>query len=167
MKNQTVLITGALTGIGRATAIAFAGEGAKIVVSGRHEDKGRGLVAELRSLRAEAEFIKADVRHEEDVKNLIDETVKRFGRLDVAVNNAGTEGRAGPIIEQTAETYSQVFDTNVLVLTCIKARNNIYCANEIDSYKIRRLRARGAPILDQKWEDRATNELACPNHSFC
>jgi len=57
MKNQTVLITGALTGIGRATAIAFAGEGAKIVVSGRNEDKGRGLVAKLRGLGAEAEFI--------------------------------------------------------------------------------------------------------------
>jgi NAD(P)-dependent dehydrogenase (short-subunit alcohol dehydrogenase family) len=121
MKNQTVLITGALTGIGRATAIAFAGEGAKIVVSGRNEDKGRGLVAELRGLGAEAEFIKADVRHEEDVKNLIEETVKRFGQLDVAVNNAGTEGKAGPIIEQTVETYSQVFDTNVLgVLLCLK-----------------------------------------------
>ena len=121
MKNQTVLITGALTGIGRATAVAFASEGAKIVVSGRHEDKGAQLKAELRGLGAEAEFIKADVRHENDVKNLIDKTVKQFGRLDVAVNNAGTEGKVGPIIEQTAETYSQVFDTNVLgVLLCLK-----------------------------------------------
>jgi NAD(P)-dependent dehydrogenase (short-subunit alcohol dehydrogenase family) len=121
MKNQTILITGALTGIGRATAIAFAREGAKIVVSGRHEDKGRELVAELRGLGAEAEFIVADVRHEEDVKNLIEKTVKRFGRLDVAVNNAGTEGKVDPIIEQTAETYSQIFDTNVLgVMWCLK-----------------------------------------------
>ena len=121
MKNQTVLITGALTGIGRATAIAFAREGAKIVVSGRREDKGRELVAELHGLGSEAEFIKADVRHEEDVKNLIEKTVKLFGRLDVAVNNAGTEGKVGPIIEQTVETYSQVFDTNVLgVLLCLK-----------------------------------------------
>lgn len=121
MKNQTVLITGALTGIGRATAAAFAREGAKIVVSGRHEDKGRELVAELRGLGAEAEFIQADVRQEEDVKNLIEKTVKRFGRLDVAVNNAGTEGKSGPIIEQTAEAYSQVFDTNVFgVLLSLK-----------------------------------------------
>jgi NAD(P)-dependent dehydrogenase (short-subunit alcohol dehydrogenase family) len=121
MKGQTVLITGALTGIGRAAAIAFAGEGSKIVVSGRHEDKGRELLAELRGLGSEAEFIKADVRHEEDVKNLIEKTVNRFGRLDVAVNNAGTEGKVGPIIEQTAEIYSQVFDTNVLgVLLCLK-----------------------------------------------
>ena len=121
MKNQTVLITGALTGIGRATAIAFAGEGSKIVISGRHEVKGRELVAELRGLGSEAEFIKADVRHEEDVKNLIEKTVNLFGPLDVAVNNAGTEGKIGPIIEQTAEMYSHVFDTNVLgVLLCLK-----------------------------------------------
>ena len=121
MKNQTVLITGALTGIGRATGVAFAREGAKIVVSGRNEDKGRELVAELRGLGAEAEFIRADVRHEDDVKNLTEKTVKRFGRLDVAVNNAGTEGKSGPIIEQTAEIYSEVFDTNVLgVLLCLK-----------------------------------------------
>jgi len=121
MKKQTVLITGALTGIGRAAAVAFAREGANIVVSGRHEDKGAELVAELRGLGAEAEFIKADDRREDEVKSLIDGTVKRFGRLDAAVNNAGTEGKPGPIIEQTAETYSQVFDTNVLgVLLCLK-----------------------------------------------
>ncbi len=121
MKNQTVLITGALTGIGRATAVAFAREGAKIVVSGRNEDKGSELAAELRGLGAEAEFIRADVRNEDDVKNLTEKTVKRFGRLDVAVNNAGTEGKSGPIIEQTAGSYSEVFDTNVLgVLLCLK-----------------------------------------------
>jgi NAD(P)-dependent dehydrogenase (short-subunit alcohol dehydrogenase family) len=121
MKNQTVLITGALTGIGRATAVAFAREGAKLVVSGRHNDKGHELVAELRSLGAEAEFIKADVRHEEDVKNLVDKTVKRFGRLDIAINNAGTEGEPGPITEQTAESYAATFDTNVLgVLLSLK-----------------------------------------------
>jgi NAD(P)-dependent dehydrogenase (short-subunit alcohol dehydrogenase family) len=114
MKNQTVLITGALTGIGRATAIAFAKEGTKLVVSGRHDDKGGELAAELRGLGVEAEFIKADVRHEEDVKNLVEKTVKRFGRLDIAVNNAGTEGKPGPIVEQTSETYAATFDTNVL-----------------------------------------------------
>jgi NAD(P)-dependent dehydrogenase (short-subunit alcohol dehydrogenase family) len=121
MKNQAVLITGALTGIGRATAVAFARAGAKIVVSGRHVEKGVELAAELRGLSAEVEFIEADVRHEGDVKNLIEKTVKRFGRLDVAVNNAGTEGKPGPIIEQTTETYRAVFETNVLgVLLCLK-----------------------------------------------
>ena len=109
-----VLITGALTGIGRATALAFAKEGDQIVVSGRHGDTGAELVAALRSLGAEAEFICADVRHDEEMRSLIDQTVKRFGRLDVAVNNAGTEGHPGPVTEQTPESYAAVFDTNVL-----------------------------------------------------
>src|ERR1700736_256484 len=121
MSNPVVLITGALTGIGRATALAFAQQGASVVVSGRRDDAGEALVTELRALGAEAEFIRADVRHESDVQNLIDGTVARFGRLDVAVNNGGTEGKPGPVTEQTAESYAATFDTNVLgVLLSIK-----------------------------------------------
>ena len=114
MSNPVVLITGALTGIGRATAAAFAKDGASIVVSGRREAEGRALEAELRSLGAEAAFIRADVRHEDDVRSLIDQTVARFGRIDAAINAAGTEGRPGPVIDQTAESYAATFDTNVL-----------------------------------------------------
>jgi NAD(P)-dependent dehydrogenase (short-subunit alcohol dehydrogenase family) len=111
---RAVLITGALTGIGRATALAFAREGAPIVVSGRHADKGKALVSELQEIGAEATFIKSDVRHEDEIRTLVDETVNRFGRLDVAVNNAGTEGKPGPLTDQTAESYAATFDTNVL-----------------------------------------------------
>src|ERR1700720_728387 len=114
MSHPVVLITGALTGIGRATALAFANEGARVVVSGRRDDAGQALVSELRAAGAEAEFIRADVRRENDVQNLVDKTVARFGRLDVAVNNAGTEGTPGPVTEQTAESYAATFDTNVL-----------------------------------------------------
>jgi NAD(P)-dependent dehydrogenase (short-subunit alcohol dehydrogenase family) len=114
MNAPVVLITGALTGIGRATALAFAQEGARVVVSGRRDDKGKALAAELRSLGAEAEFVRADVRHDDDVRDLVDQTVTRFGRLDVAVNNAGTEGKPGPVTDQTADSYATVFDTNVL-----------------------------------------------------
>jgi NAD(P)-dependent dehydrogenase (short-subunit alcohol dehydrogenase family) len=114
MTTPVVLITGALTGIGRATALAFAQEGAHLVVSGRRDEEGEMLVAELRQLGAEAEFVRSDVRHEAEIRNLVDETVSRFGRLDVAVNNAGTEGTPGPVTEQTAETYAAAFDTNVL-----------------------------------------------------
>jgi NAD(P)-dependent dehydrogenase (short-subunit alcohol dehydrogenase family) len=114
MNNPVILITGGLTGIGRATAIAFAKEGARLVVAGRREDAGQQLTTELRALGAEAEFIRADVRHEDEVRDLVDRTVARFGRLDVAVNNAGTEGRVGPITDQTAESYAATFDTNVL-----------------------------------------------------
>ena len=109
-----VLITGALTGIGRATALAFAAEQSSLVVSGRHDDAGQALVAELRGLGADAEFVKADVQHDDEVEKLLAQTIKRFGRLDVAVNNAGTEGKPGPVTEQTAETYAAAFNTNVL-----------------------------------------------------
>jgi NAD(P)-dependent dehydrogenase (short-subunit alcohol dehydrogenase family) len=114
MSSSVVMITGALSGIGRAAAISFAKAGHRVVVSGRKEDAGQALVGELRSLGAEAEFVQADVRHEDDVRRLVDRTVERFGRLDVAVNNAGTEGQVGPITEQTAESYAATFDTNVL-----------------------------------------------------
>jgi NAD(P)-dependent dehydrogenase (short-subunit alcohol dehydrogenase family) len=114
MSTPVVLITGALTGIGRATAIAFAREGARVVVSGRRDEVGQKLAVELREIGVEAEYWRADVRHEDDVRDLIDKTVKRFGRLDVAVNNAGTEGKTGPVTEQTAESYAATFDTNVL-----------------------------------------------------
>jgi NAD(P)-dependent dehydrogenase (short-subunit alcohol dehydrogenase family) len=114
MSNPVVLITGALTGIGRAAAVAFAKKGAKVVVAGRRDEAGKALVKELRSLGSEAEFINADVRKEDDVRALVDKTVARFGRIDVAVNNAGTDGKVGPITDQTAESYAATFDTNVL-----------------------------------------------------
>jgi NAD(P)-dependent dehydrogenase (short-subunit alcohol dehydrogenase family) len=114
MNHPVILITGALTGIGRATALAFAEGGANVVVSGRRDDAGEALVSELRARGAQAEYIHADVRREDDVRNLVDKTVARFGRLDVAVNNAGTEGKPGPVTEQSAESYASTFDTNVL-----------------------------------------------------
>jgi NAD(P)-dependent dehydrogenase (short-subunit alcohol dehydrogenase family) len=114
MSSPVVLITGALTGIGRAAAIVFARERARVVVSGRRDRQGQELVAELQGLGAEAIFVRSDVRKDEDVRNLVDQTVKRFGRLDIAVNNAGTEGSRGLVTEQTAESYAATFDTNVL-----------------------------------------------------
>ena len=114
MTTPVVLITGALTGIGRASALAFAREGARIVVSGRRDDVGQALAVELRALGAEAEFLRADVRNDGEVKSLVDQTVERFGRLDAAVNNAGTEGQPGPVTEQTADSYAATFETNVL-----------------------------------------------------
>ena len=114
MSQPVVLITGALTGIGRATAVAFARDGARLVLSGRHEDAGQALADELRSLGAEAEFVRADVRSEAEISHLVDHAVARFGRLDVAVNNAGTEGNPGPVAELTEAGYAATFGTNVL-----------------------------------------------------
>lgn len=121
MNQPVVLITGALTGIGRATAFAFARSGARLVVSGRRPAEGAALEAELRELGAEAFFVQADVRHDDDVRHLVDQTITRFGRLDVAVNNAGTEGTPGPITDVSPESYAATFDTNVLgVLLSLK-----------------------------------------------
>jgi len=105
--SSVALITGALAGIGRATALAFAR-------SGRREDAGQALATELGDLGADAEFVKADVRHEDEIRHLVDRTVARFGRLDIAVNNAGVEGRPGPVSEQTEQSYRDIFNTNVL-----------------------------------------------------
>jgi NAD(P)-dependent dehydrogenase (short-subunit alcohol dehydrogenase family) len=114
MSQPVVLITGALTGIGRATALAFAKTGANLVVSGRRTEEGKALEAELQRLGVQALFVRADVRHDDEVRALVDQAVARFGRLDVAVNNAGTEGQPGLIVNQTAESYAATFDTNVL-----------------------------------------------------
>ena len=114
MSSPVVLITGALTGIGRATALAFAREGARVVISGRRDEAGQKLLAEIRALGAEAEYWRTDVRHDDDVRDLVNKTVARFGSVDVAVNNAGSEGQPGPVTEQTAESYAATFDTNVL-----------------------------------------------------
>ncbi|HEX7814041.1 glucose 1-dehydrogenase [Dyella sp.] len=114
MNTPVVLVTGALTGIGHATAVAFAREGARVVVSGRREEAGQAVAAQLRALGAQAEFIRADVRAEAEVRQLVEQTVQRFGRLDVAVNNAGTEGQSAPVDEQTVDNYETTFATNVL-----------------------------------------------------
>jgi NAD(P)-dependent dehydrogenase (short-subunit alcohol dehydrogenase family) len=129
-----VLITGALTGIGRATALAFAREGARLVVSGRRPAEGAKLVEEIRALGTDAEFIQVDVRHEDEVSRLVDGAVARFGRLDVAVNNAGTEGTPGPITEQSPESYAATFDTNVLgVLLSLKHELRVMSAQKSGS----------------------------------
>ena len=113
MSESVVLVTGALAGIGRATATAFAREGAAVVVSGRRDEDGKAFAAELRALGAQAEYLRADVSIEDDIQALVDGTVETFGKLDVAVNNAGFTGNPGQLATQTLEAYNAVFDTNV------------------------------------------------------
>jgi NAD(P)-dependent dehydrogenase (short-subunit alcohol dehydrogenase family) len=114
LSESVVLITGALTGIGRASALAFADEGSTVVIAGRREEAGKQLEAELRAKGVEAVFIKTDVRYENEVESLVNQAVALYGRIDVAVNNAAVEGNPGPILEQTAQSYADTFDTNVL-----------------------------------------------------
>jgi NAD(P)-dependent dehydrogenase (short-subunit alcohol dehydrogenase family) len=113
MSEQVVLVTGALAGIGRATATAFARDGASVVVSGRRDEEGEALAAELRKLGGKAEYIHADVAIEDEVRALIEDTVTIFGRLDAAVNNAGYTDGTGPLATQTEQAYDTVFNTNV------------------------------------------------------
>jgi NAD(P)-dependent dehydrogenase (short-subunit alcohol dehydrogenase family) len=134
MNHPVVLVTGALTGIGRATAVAFARNGARLIVSGRRAAEGAALEAELRELGSEAYFVQADVRHDDAVRSLVDQAVSSFGRLDVAVNNAGTEGTPGPLTGTTAETYAATFDTNVLgVLLSLKHELRVMTAQRSGS----------------------------------
>ncbi|MDB5584253.1 MAG: family oxidoreductase [Bradyrhizobium sp.] len=113
MNAPVALVTGALTGIGKATALAFARKGYNVVVSGRHDEAGLALAQEVRALGVEAEFIKADVRRDEEVAGLVDAVIARFGKIDAAVNNADTEGKSGPSTEQAAQSFAMTFDTNM------------------------------------------------------
>jgi len=112
MSSPVVLISAALTEIGRASALAFAEEGVRIVLSGGHAEDVQRLVAEVRALGAEAEFIRANVRNKDEVRDLIDKTMVRFGCLDVAINIAGIEDEPGPPTEYSAESYASTLDTH-------------------------------------------------------
>ena len=115
MSTSVVIVTGALTGIGEATATAFAKRGDIVVVSGRHDDIGEQLARDLKNAgAADSLFVRADVRFDSEVATLIDTTIQCFHRLDVAVNNAGTEGQLAPIVRLTATQYAETFGTNVL-----------------------------------------------------
>ena len=112
-ESKVVLVTGATTGIGRATAEAFAAAGARLIVTGRTVAAGEQLVGELRARGSQAKFVAGDVASEETVKAWVAAALREFGRLDVAVNNAGVEGALGPLVEQSAENFAHVFDINV------------------------------------------------------
>jgi NAD(P)-dependent dehydrogenase (short-subunit alcohol dehydrogenase family) len=113
-ENKIVLITGGTSGIGRATAVAFAKEGAKVVVSGRRKTEGAETVALVEKAGSKGLFVQSDVSDEAQVKALVDTVVNTFGRLDIAFNNAGIEGTERvPIAEAKTETFDQVFDINV------------------------------------------------------
>lgn len=112
-QEKVVLVTGGTSGIGRETAVQFAAAGAKVVLAGRRAEQGAEVVQEISAAGGDAHFVQTDIAVEDQVKRLVDETVKRYGRLDIAFNNAGIE-HGGPITEVTAEDYRKVFDINVL-----------------------------------------------------
>src|SRR5438046_8853590 len=111
-KGKVALVTGGTSGIGKATAIEFARAGAKVVLTGRREKEGAQVVGEIKKLGGDAAFVRADVAKDTDVKAMVDFTVDKFGRLDVAFNNAGVEWK-GPLDQATEAEYRRVFDINV------------------------------------------------------
>ena len=110
--NKVALVTGGTSGIGRATALAFARAGAKVVVAGRRETEGQAVIAEISAAGGEAIFVRTDVTQEAEVEALVAKTVATYGRIDAAFNNAGVEW-LGPLAELTEADYRRVFDTNV------------------------------------------------------
>ncbi len=122
LEDKVALVTGGGSGIGRAAALAFAGAGAKVVVSGRREKEGYETVAQVMKQGGQGMFLKTDVTNEVEVEALLAQTVSAYGHLDAAFNNAGIEGHVGkPTHEQTVENYRAVMDTNVLgVLLAMK-----------------------------------------------
>jgi len=110
-EDKVVAITGATSGIGRAAALAFAAEGAKVGFCGRREDLGAQLEQEIRDAGGEAGFIPADVRDEDDVARFVEEVVNRYGGMHIALNNAGIQYRL-PITEMSADEWDDTFATN-------------------------------------------------------
>ena len=113
LQNKVALITGGTTGIGRDTAVLFAKNGAKVVISGRRETEGNEAIALVRAAGGDGLFVKSDVSKSSDVQSLIAKTVETLGRLDIAFNNAGIEGQWKPIIEQSEEDWDSVIDINL------------------------------------------------------
>lgn len=120
-KGKVVIVTGGGSGIGQATAIQFASEGAKVVIGNRDERKGLETVKQINDAGGTASFIRTDVSQGADVKNLINHAVSEYGGLHAAFNNAGTEGDTATIIEDTEKNFNRIFDVNVKGLwLCMK-----------------------------------------------
>ena len=121
LSGKVAIVTGGSSGIGKATAIAFAREGAKVVVASRREKEGQETVKQVQSAGSEGFFIKTDVSKETDVSAMVEKTIATYGHLDYAFNNAGIEQIPTPLVEQTEETFDQVMDINVKgVWLCMK-----------------------------------------------
>jgi NAD(P)-dependent dehydrogenase (short-subunit alcohol dehydrogenase family) len=113
LAGKVALVTGASSGIGRATALEFARRGAKVVASARRSTAIESLVAQIRKEGLEATAVTADINVEQDVINLVAKTIATYGRIDIAFNNAGTEGEFTPFVEQSNTTYDTIFNANV------------------------------------------------------
>jgi NAD(P)-dependent dehydrogenase (short-subunit alcohol dehydrogenase family) len=112
-RGKVAVVTGGTSGIGRETALLFAKKGVKVVVAGRREPEGKAVVDLVRRAGSEGLFVKTDVSRAIEVRALIDKTVSAFGALDFAFNNAGTEGRWVPLVEQSEEDWDRTIAFNL------------------------------------------------------
>jgi NAD(P)-dependent dehydrogenase (short-subunit alcohol dehydrogenase family) len=112
-EDRVALVTGGTSGIGKATALAFAAEGAGVILAGRRENEGAAVVADIRHHGGQGTFVATDVTRDADVRALVASALKSYGRLDVAVNNAGTEGVTRPITELGEEDWARTVDVNM------------------------------------------------------
>lgn len=113
LRDKVVLVTGASSGIGAASAAAFAREGAVVLAAARRVAEGEAVAAAIRADGGRARFLQADVTREDDIRRLVETAVAEYGRLDVAFNNAGTDGRFSPFLDQDEANYDLVMNTNV------------------------------------------------------
>ena len=109
---KVALVTGGSSGIGRATAIKFGERGAKVVVAARREKEGNETVEMIKNAGGEAMFVQTDVRIASQVEDMVQQTVKKYGRLDIAFNNAGVGGIMARMIRTTEEVFDELVDTN-------------------------------------------------------
>lgn len=121
LEGKVAVITGGSSGIGKATALSLAREGANVVISGRGEEEGEAVVASIRDAGAQGRFASMDVRNESQVEALFRDTAAEFGRVDYAFNNAGIAGALGPITEDPEKSCADVLGVNVEgVFLCMK-----------------------------------------------
>jgi NAD(P)-dependent dehydrogenase (short-subunit alcohol dehydrogenase family) len=113
LTGKVAIVTGGSSGIGRATAIAFAREGAKVAIASRREEEGEETVRLVKEAGSDGFFVKTDVAKAADVSAMVEKTVQQYGRLDYAFNNAGIEEAPTPLVDQTEETFDQIVNINI------------------------------------------------------
>jgi NAD(P)-dependent dehydrogenase (short-subunit alcohol dehydrogenase family) len=141
-KGRVVFITGGTSGIGRATALAFARTGAKVAVAGRRSVEGQSVVAEIKDAGGTADFVETDVAQAESVRRAVEFTIERFGDLHAAFNNAGTEGEFAPIVESSPEDFDQMITVNL---------RGVWLAIKYELEALRRLGHGGAIVNTSSW----------------
>ncbi len=142
LKDKVAVITGGTTGIGLAAARLFLQQGAKVVIAGRRKEEGERALKDLRTVSDAVSFIATDVSKKSDVQNLIQTTVETYGRLDIAFNNAGIEGKFGPISTLEEDDYDAVMDINTKGVW-------LSCKYEIE--QIRKQGTGGAIVNTSSW----------------